>query len=154
MALLESEAKLIRKTWAPVQSSKDSWPRLFVIFFSKAPEAQKKFKSFESVPLSELPANKRLKAHAASVVTLLSGIIDFLDDPETMIEMIENMATRHHKRNIPISIFNALGESVIDFLKEMNPGKFDDEAVAAWTKLYSALVSVVKAEFEKLDNKK
>ncbi|RWS21770.1 globin CTT-VI-like protein, partial [Leptotrombidium deliense] len=154
MALLENEVNVIRKTWEPIKSSRESWTRLFSILFQKVPEAQKRFKAFESVPLSELATNKRFKAHSANVITLFSGIVEFLDDTETMIEMIENMATRHYKRSIPLATFNVLGEAVLEFLNEVNGENFDDEAIAAWTKLYSTLVSVVKAEFEKLDSAK
>jgi len=50
------------------------------------------------VPLDQLKENKRLKAHAFTVMTAINGLVDNLDDPEVLTELLLKTGRNHAKR--------------------------------------------------------
>ena len=101
------------------------------------------------MPLNELTGNKRLLAHANSVLYAISSLVDNLDDPETLVEMLHKLAANHFKRGITIAMFNNLGVALVGYLKTALPSQMDAAAVTAWTKTYSVMSSVIQEGLDK-----
>lgn len=69
------------------------------------PEYQKLFRGFADTPMDQLPENRRFKAHAFTVVSAINGLIDNLDDPEMLCELLVKTGQNHAKRSIKIGDF-------------------------------------------------
>lgn len=107
------------------------------------------------MPLNELTGNKRLLAHANSVLYAITSLVDNLDDPETLVEMLHKLAANHFKRGITIAMFNDLGVTLVGYLKStLEPSQMDAAAVTAWTKTYSVMSSVIQQGLDKASGAK
>jgi len=148
--LTPNEKNTIRKTWDVVkQDIKNNGLDLFVRFFTENPSYQKHFKGFKDVPISELRGNKKVLAHANSVLYAITSLVDNLDDPECLIEMLKKTSESHFKRKIEIPMFNNLGVSLVGLLvAKLGPELMNEAAVDAWKKTYGVIVSVIQQGFE------
>lgn len=94
--------------------------------------------------------HKKLVSHALRVVNAISGIVDMLDDDSKstiIIERLSELARSHLKRQIDVEKFRNLGAVLIDFLKQMNSGHSEEDAmVSSWSKLYGVIVNIVEKE--------
>lgn len=89
-------------------------------------------------------------AHVMAVFYALTSMVDNLDDPECLVEMLLKTAANHFTRGIDITMFNDLGISIVSFLVDkLGANVMDDEAVNAWKKTYGVIVSVVQQGFDK-----
>lgn len=68
-------------------------------FFSDYPKHQKAFRSFANVPYDELTKNKRFMAHAYTVISAVDGLVENIDDPEMLFEMLLKTGMNHGKRH-------------------------------------------------------
>jgi hypothetical protein len=69
-------------------------------FFTGYPEYQKVFRGFAEIPIDQLATNKRLIAHGFTVMTAISGLVDNLEDPEVLTELLLNTGRNHKKRKL------------------------------------------------------
>ena len=117
-------------------------------FFTEYPSYQQNFRSFKDVPIDQLRGNKKVLAHANNVLYQISMLVDYLDDIETLGEMLIKLANNHHRRKITIEMFTNLENTIIDWLKEKLGSKLmNDKAVNAWKKTYGVILQVVKQEY-------
>lgn len=68
-------------------------------FFRAYPHHQMKFQRFSSLPLDELPQNKRFQAHTFTAVSTLNSLLTTLDDEDMFDEMIRKIGENHIKRH-------------------------------------------------------
>lgn len=68
--------------------------------FEQHPEYQKLFKAFADVPKDKLPTNGKLLGHATSVMYALNSIVDNLEDPVCLVELLHKVGSSHAPRNI------------------------------------------------------
>ncbi|XP_023242224.1 globin-like [Centruroides sculpturatus] len=142
--LTKKEKDGIKYTWDIVRKDiPKNGVALFIMFFKTNPDHQKVFTSFADVPLSELPKNKKLMAHASSVLYSISSLVDSLDDVECLKEMVIKIAHNHLRRKVDDKHFSSLGESIISFMEEKLGSKFTSHK-EAWQKFYSVVVTIVK----------
>lgn len=74
---------------------------MYYSFFGGYPEYQKKFRGFADVPLEKLAENKRLQAHAFTVLNAINGLVDNLDDPDVLNVLLHKTGQNHGgKRNL------------------------------------------------------
>ena len=78
---------------------------IFHSFFNQYPEYQQKFPGFAHVPLDQLAENRRLKAHAITVMNAINGLVDNLDDPEVLTELLIKTGQNHARRKLQLSDF-------------------------------------------------
>jgi hemoglobin-like flavoprotein len=139
------ERDMVRKSWDVVKRDiRGSGYDLFERFFTENPTYQANFKSFKDVPLKELRGNKKLAAHAATVLYAITALVDNLDDPEVITEMLLKTSGAHFKRNITLPMFQNLGTSLVGFLVEkVGPELMTPEAIEAWKKTYGVILAIV-----------
>lgn len=75
---------------------------LFCLFrlFTQDPSAQDLFDQLRDIPLEELAANRKMKAHALRVAASLNSLVEGLDDIEVLIEMLNNVARTHFSHKV------------------------------------------------------
>lgn len=145
IGLTKKEKESIRCSWEIVKKDlKPNGVALFIMFFQANPGYQKKFSSFADVPLSELSHNKKLLAHATSVMYAISSMVDTLEDVECLKEMVTKIARNHLGRDVTDKHFANLGNVLITFLEDRLGTKFTSLTKEAWKKLYAVILSIVK----------
>jgi len=77
-------------------------------FFTGFPEYQKVFRGFASIPLDQLATNKRLMAHGFTVFSSIAGLVDNLEDPEVLDELLLNTGRSHIKRGLKPGDFQVI----------------------------------------------
>ena len=118
-------------------------------FFTENPSYQQNFRSFKDVPIDQLRGNKKVLAHANNVLYQISMLVDYLDDTETLVEMLIKMAKNHHRRKITIEMFGNLEHALVGLLKEkLGSELMNDKAVNAWKKTYGVILQVVQKGFD------
>jgi hemoglobin-like flavoprotein len=147
--LTKREKDIIRDTWAVVRKDiKGNGGELFVRFFTENPSYQQLFKSFKDVPMSELKTNKKVLAHANSVMYAISSLVDNLEDPECLVEMLGKLGTSHNTRGIDMDKFHNLGITLVGLLQaQLGPKVMDTAAVEAWKKTYGVITSVIAQSY-------
>ena len=78
---------------------------IFDSFLKTILDINKNFLDFAHVPLDELAENRRLKAHAITVMNAINGLIDNLDDPEVLTELLTKTGQNHARRKLQLSDF-------------------------------------------------
>lgn len=106
--------------------------------------------------------NGRLLSHAGKVINTVSFLVDSVGDEskaETLNDALVKLVRSHLKKKVGDVEFRNLGLVLIDFICEYNnrrenstpetsPRETTSEPriVAAWTKLYSVILDLVKRE--------
>nr|CAD7417409.1 unnamed protein product [Timema poppensis] len=135
-------------------------------FFRTYPQKLEKFAAFSTVPLDELPTNKKFHAHANAIMYTVTSVVDNLDEPEVLVEMLKKLGENHGRRKIVKSEFEVLvemlkklGENhgrrkivksefeelkkvILIVLTEKLGNKLTPQAAAAWDKALSVVVEV------------
>jgi len=154
--LTAAEATTIVSTWRLVQADlKGNGVKFFIHFFTGFPEYQKIFRGFADIPLSELSTNKRLTAHAYTVFSTITALVENLDDPEVLTELLLNVGRSHHKRKLNKGDFENLRESLLEFLGKALEDKWTTDVEVAWKKTLTLVTDkigeglLLAAELEK-----
>jgi hypothetical protein len=74
-------------------------------FFTDFPHYKKKFKGFAHVKFHDLPDNPRLKAHAFTVISSIGSLVDSIDDPEVLSELLISIGHNHKPRKLTMKDF-------------------------------------------------
>jgi len=141
---------VLKENWALVAKDiKGNGIDLFITFFKHHPEYQKDFQAFANVPFNELKTNKKLQAHAFSVMYALTSMIDNLDDIDCLLEILVKTGKTHGQRNIPLKKFEDLAVVVDGFLGEKLGNVYTPFARCAWQKALEVINSVIKTGLDK-----
>ena len=73
--------------------------------FKAHPEIQKEFKAFVGRDPDSLKKNPRLVAHASTVMSAVSNVVDNLNDPATLVEILKTTAVNHRIRGVKKEYF-------------------------------------------------
>ena len=69
-------------------------------FFEEHPEYKNRFSNFKGMALSELRTSKKLAAHATNVMYSLTCVIDNLDDPLCLKELLIKLGKNHARHKV------------------------------------------------------
>jgi hemoglobin-like flavoprotein len=144
MGLTAEEETAIRDTWSLVSKDlKGNGVHFFIYFFKGYPEYQKLFRGFADVPLDQLAENKRLKAHAFTVMNAINGLVDNLDDPEVLTELLIKTGQNHQKRKVKPGDFQNLKQSLLEFFGVALGDAWTPVASGAWEKLLTVMMAKI-----------
>lgn len=133
--LTPRERQAVVDTWAIVKlDAKQTGVELFMRFFEAHPEYQKRFASFRGMNLTELRGSKKLSAHATNVVYSLTGVVDNLEDPECLTELLIKLGQNHGRHNITEKEFYELKVVLMDLLKQKLGKQLTPQGESAWNK--------------------
>ena len=73
--------------------------------FNTHPETQKEFKAFAGRDPETLRENSRMAAHSSSFMSAISNIVDNLNDPSTLNELLKTTGRNHSRRGMKKEYF-------------------------------------------------
>lgn len=150
--LTPRQKKVIQENWALVQKDiRGNGVDFFIRFFEHYPDYQKAFKSFANVPRDQLRTNKKLHAHAFSVMYAVSSMVENLEDIDCLLVILVKTGQNHVKHSISMKQFEHLAVVFVDFLGEKLGSAFTPYARLAWQKAFEVINSVIKTGMEKPD---
>jgi len=153
--LTPEEEKTVKDIWALVSPDlKGTGVKFLIHFFSGFPEYQKLFRGFADIPLEKLSENKRFQAHAFTVLNAIDGLVDNLDDPEVLTELLIKTGQNHARRTLKRGEFQNLTSSLLEFFGIALKGHWTPEAEAAWSKLLSVMVDKISEGIDIHNNSK
>lgn len=128
-----------------------------VRFFTAFPDYQRQFKSFKDVPLSggraEARINKKLLAHGTYVMYTLGMLVDNLENPALLEQMLKRLAHNHYRRRINITAFEKLRDTFLHYLADkLGAQIFTNKVSLAWKKAFGYILTVLDDEFGNLDS--
>jgi len=133
-----SEIEEMRAVWNLVAPEKTRHAvEIFIRLFEKHPETKAKFPRLNGCTTSAEVMRKspRMRAHASRVAVSLGGILDQLEDMETMEETIFLLGDSHNKRGVVGEDFKHFAVVFVDYLKEALGKNFSSNAEDAFKKL-------------------
>ncbi|CAL8101769.1 unnamed protein product [Orchesella dallaii] len=143
--LNSSEEKTVQDTWALISPDlKKNGVGVFLRFFTDYPIYQKSFRSFANVPFDDLPQNKRFQAHAFTVMNAIDGMVNNLDDPEMLDEMLLRTGINHGKRKLTGEAFEEFQLSFMGYLESTLKEKWSPETKSAWELVVTLIIQKIK----------
>ncbi|XP_065294123.1 globin-like isoform X3 [Dermacentor albipictus] len=132
------ERKHVRDTWqAFCRAKPDYGVLIFVEFFQRYPSYLQLFEPFGDLPLKDLVCNHRFRAHGSAVGHQFTAVVDTLDEPDVMIELIRKNAVKHAlKPGVKAEHFESLLHVMLETMQTRCPEHFTPDVVVAWTKLF------------------
>lgn len=143
------ERKHVRDSWqAFCRAKPDYGVLIFVEFFQRYPSHLQLFPPFGNLPLRDLVCNHTFRAHGSAVGHQITAMVDTLDDPDVMIELIRKNAVRHAlKSGVKAEHFESLLHVMLETMQTRCPEHFTPDVIAAWTKLFDVVMTVTKPVF-------
>ncbi len=121
----------IRRTWAKAAASGELVGRIFYSnLFKFAPEARAMFPDV-------------IDDQARKLLQTLNWIVDHLDDQDTLVPAAQNLAIRHVRYDVAPEHYPAVGEALIETLRQGLGEEFSEADEAAWLRVYALLSSVM-----------
>lgn len=74
-------------------------------FLDKYPEYIKMF-PFRNLPPEKFPEDKKFQAHCANIIFTLGALIESLDNPDVLVEMLKKSGESHGKRKVPAKAYS------------------------------------------------
>ena len=96
--------------------------------------------------VEDLRTRPRLKAHARNVMNTLNMIVQNLDEPEVVDEMVSALGESHKKRNLGVEQFDRLKLTIVGLLTDaLGKDVMTEQTVAAWAKFYEIFLDKLRA---------
>jgi len=147
--LSSREKRVIEENWALVEKDiRGNGVDFFLALFRAHPSYQSYFKSFADVPMDKLKENRKLHAHAFSVMYAISSMVNNLDDIECLLEVLTKTGRAHSPRNIKIEHFENLAVVFLNFMTEKLGSIFTPYARTAWAKAFKTINAVIQQGLE------
>ncbi|XP_046573943.1 globin-like [Haliotis rubra] len=151
--LTERQKDAIRTSWALVSLDlKGNGVNFLIKFFKDYPEDKTFFEAFKDKKPEELRDNPKMRAHASIVMHALTSVVDNLDDPECLIDILQRNAQSHFGRNIRIKQYKDLFETFVRYLQEALGDKCTELTKTSWEKALVVVISVIGNEMTALSN--
>ncbi|GAB6020441.1 hypothetical protein CHUAL_003134 [Chamberlinius hualienensis] len=147
--LTARQKRVIEETWNLVEKDiRGNGVDFFIAFFKVHPTYQSYFKSFAEVPMDKLKENRKLHAHAFSVMHAIASMVSNLDDIDCLAEILTKTGLSHGGRNIKIEHFENLALVFVDFLQEKLGSILTPFGRKAWAQALTVINSVIKPALE------
>ncbi|KAH9501365.1 uncharacterized protein LOC124497075 [Dermatophagoides farinae] len=160
--LSEKEIQLVRETWTLLRNDlagfKFLGAELFIRYFTKYPDYQQKFKSFKDVPINfqqnrMIRIDKKLMAHGTYVMYTIGMLVDNLENPDMMGQMLKRLARNHYHRHVSLKAFEQLRDTLLEhLLVTLGPQLFNKKTMIAWRKAFGYLLKEIDKNFKLLES--
>ncbi|XP_050023535.3 uncharacterized protein [Dermacentor andersoni] len=149
LSLSDSEKTAIRASWQVFcDSHPDPGAFLFSALLDRHPEYRALFGEFRDVPGSGLVKVPFFKTHCSAMAKLLSDVVETLDKPALLVDVVKTNALEHATRDVLPLHFESLWQLV-----EMRVGlgaPATPFAAASWEKLLEAMQQITLNVYENL----
>ncbi|XP_071491972.1 globin C, coelomic-like [Diadema antillarum] len=151
--LTKQQKNLIQKSWNLVLEDKlNVGIALFINLFKAYPSSQDMFEKLRDITdFNELARNKKMKAHALRVMAAFNSMVENIDQPDILDELLRNTANTHYKLRMPAHYFEDLGGVLLDTLGNHFGDKFTPKMREAWTTFYTYMTRILLEEMEEMD---
>ena len=130
--LTPSETRAIHSSWMSVASkSTEAGEAFYRELFRIAPDVRPLFRG-------------DMQVQSRKLMDTLATVVNSLDDPTSLVPVVESLGRRHHGYGARNRHYEAVGRALINTLREYNGSGFGSEAEAAWTKAYGALSAIMQ----------
>ncbi|KAK3854693.1 hypothetical protein Pcinc_038843, partial [Petrolisthes cinctipes] len=137
------------RTWDLVRPDlKVHGVNFFLRLFREHPQIQTRFRGFDGKSEAELKTSKRLVAHATTVMMAITSLVDNIDDPSVLVELLTTTGQNHHNRGVQKNDFILLAPVLIAFLRDNLGGHWSCVAEEAWTKALKVINTVIFSAYE------
>ncbi|XP_053975240.1 cytoglobin-1-like [Hylaeus anthracinus] len=151
VGLTGKEKRLVRETWNTIYAnSVNTGVAIMSSYFKQYPQYHKVFPAFKDIPLDELSANMKFKAHCQFIMSTLSNAFNALDDIALMETILQSTGQKHGRRGQGRQEFIDLKGVMMEVMKNDLKSKFSPEVEAAWSKMID--VAFLKI-FEGMENR-
>lgn len=147
------EERLVRDSWRNFTRKNPDF-RVIVLqrMFSNHPEYQNLFERFKQADVQTLPSNPKYRAHACVVGFQLSAIVESLDDPDVVAELIQRNAVNHTKlAGVRPPNFEGFFSAVLEEMEAKNKRSMTPPVVAAWAKLFEFMNTITRRVYDQAD---
>lgn len=147
--LTGKDRRLIRDSWHAFKTEHEDYGViLFTSLFVKHPEYQQLFKNFREKKLGALKMDPKFSAHASTVGHQITVMVNSLDTPRTLLEIIGKNAELHmQKSGVAPEHFVELGRVIIEVLCANQEELMPPAVVKAWEKLFRLMNEQTAAVF-------
>ncbi|XP_049270012.1 uncharacterized protein LOC125757847 [Rhipicephalus sanguineus] len=148
--LTPTENRLLKKTWRSLcDNNRDYGVLILQGFFAKQPDAIHLFQHFRGKPAKSLPTDMSFRIHACAVGYQLTSMVENCDDVELLEALIRKNAQVHkpHLGVTPMH-FRIMTKAIMDVLHAKVSKLMTPDAVVAWEKLFTFIVTVTAIVFE------
>lgn len=149
--LSDREKRMVQDVWRAFTEAhpNDFGPILFSSLFVTHPEYLQLFSKFKDHKVSQLLDDPKFRAHGAAVGTHLGNLVNSLDQPQKVIELIQKNADFHTTiKGVKPEYFVNFGKVIVAVLSVNHENMMTKAAVNAWEKVFQAMNSHFSAVFE------
>ncbi|MCL9782052.1 globin domain-containing protein [Vibrio sp. S4M6] len=141
MSITAIEKSLIQESFAKVEPIAEQAAE---IFYNKL---------FEYDPKLRALFKSDLKGQGQKLMSTLSVAVKGLDDLESLIPVLEQLAKRHVAYGVTVDDYTPVGNALLYTLKTGLGNDFDDKTRQAWVKIYRTIAEVMRsAAYPDFDN--
>ncbi|BFZ10646.1 hypothetical protein BsWGS_13685 [Bradybaena similaris] len=154
-ALTEKDRYLIVQSWKTIGAKKDikeNGKEFFLMLFTDYPYTQNYFGIFKNKQLSELRESPKMKVHAAAVFYFIATYIEHIEDPETLLGLMEKMVSAHISRGITVEEFEKIRLEWKKFLPTVMGDDCSENLIHAWDKLFKMQTAAFTLMMEELSS--
>lgn len=146
--LTKEEMQLLRKTWAYMES-KDLvlyvGAETFITLFDDYPYMMIFFENF-GLKKKGPRVNEKVRTHAITFMTAVQGLVDFIDKPDSLIDLLGAITESHIKRKVTVGDMQRITATFLKVLKINLTTAYSEEEQKAWRKFFTFInISFVAA---------
>ena len=94
--------------------------------------------------MNKIAHNRQLLAHASSLLYAISALVDNLEEPEILEELLKKLGANHYRHGVTVGMFDNLRTCLVGYLKDLLPNKMDEFYVESWDKACKYMVAVIQ----------
>lgn len=97
--------------------------------------------------------NKKLLAHGTYVMYTLGMLVDHLEQPEMLHQMLKRLARNHYRRRVNLTAFELLRDTFLQHLTDvLGTQVCTKQCLVAWNKTFGLILTVLDEEFTVLES--
>lgn len=92
-------------------------------------------------------------AHGTYVMYTIGMLVDNLENPLTMQQMLKRLGRNHYRRRVPLLAFQQLRDILLEhFAERLGSQVFNKKAIIAWHKTFRYFISQIDENFKALES--
>ncbi|ESO91320.1 hypothetical protein LOTGIDRAFT_203115 [Lottia gigantea] len=147
------EKRLIVNSWEQIKVNiKQNGVALFIGYFIAYPYTQDYFHKFKGKDLKQVEKSAQMRSHGTTVMHALNALVENLDDPECLVDLLQKNAVTHFKLGIRYQQYKELFDMFPGYLKDRIGAQCTEQTVVAWNKATNVMLSIIETELTKQSN--
>ncbi|KAK8780485.1 hypothetical protein V5799_018174 [Amblyomma americanum] len=150
--MTDHEKKLVRRSWHKFcQQNPDYGVLIFVGMFTQYPDYLELFPRFRGRDLRALEGDPKFRAHACAVGHQLSALVECMEEPDVLAELIRKNAVNHlARRGVEPEHFESLLAVTLEQMMSHVGPLMTPAAVRAWKKLFKTMNVITRNVYDEV----